>query len=161
MKIKHHLAMLKSNMASKLMIRNHNNEAIIANSSSWLLGLCAIIIRWRFYKGHTLIPPGSNFPEEIVSAGDEHRLARQKVCSAWLAWEFQISGKKLWAEGMSTGKPGRMSGGTKVGLQKWPPHVLPDYWLSIFLASLYPINSGQQAQKGDIYMTSALSGRGG
>ena len=32
-----------------------------------------------------IIKRGSNFPEKIVSGGDEHRPARQKVSSAWLA----------------------------------------------------------------------------
>ena len=37
------------------------------------------------YFGTHLVLKVSNFPEEIVSKGDEHRLARQKVISAWLA----------------------------------------------------------------------------
>ena len=37
------------------------------------------------YFGTHLVLNVSNFPEEIVSKGDEHRLARQKVISAWLA----------------------------------------------------------------------------
>lgn len=41
--------------------------------------------KWRFYWGHTLVQRGLNFPEKIVSGGDEHRPARQKVSSAWLA----------------------------------------------------------------------------
>ena len=32
-----------------------------------------------------VIKRGSNFPEKIVSGGDENRPARQKVSSAWLA----------------------------------------------------------------------------
>ena len=35
--------------------------------------------------GTHLVLKVSNFPEKIVSKGDEHRLARQKVISAWLA----------------------------------------------------------------------------
>ena len=38
-----------------------------------------------FIGGHTLVQRGLNFPEKIVSGGDEHRPARQKVSSAWLA----------------------------------------------------------------------------
>ena len=41
--------------------------------------------KWRFYWGHTLVQRGLNFPEKIVSGGDEHRPARQKVSSACLA----------------------------------------------------------------------------
>ena len=37
------------------------------------------------YFGTHLVLKVSNFPEEIVSKGDEHRLARQKVISAWPA----------------------------------------------------------------------------
>ena len=37
------------------------------------------------YFGTHLVLKVSHFPENIVSKGDEHRLVRQKVISAWLA----------------------------------------------------------------------------
>ena len=66
-----------------------------------------------------------------MSKGDEHRLARQKVISAWLAWEFQISGKKIVSEGdehrlarqnviFFISESRNYQVGTKIGPQKCP-----------------------------------------
>ena len=83
------------------------------------------------YFGTHLVLKVSKSSEKIVSEGDEHRLARQKVISAWPAWEFQISGKKIVSEGdehrlarqnviFFISESRNYQVGTKIGPQKCP-----------------------------------------